>query len=91
MREELGLETDLPTTLVVGGGDGVGGIAKIAESLGEELKNVDKPSQLVVVCGSNEKIKKKIEGMEFNPKVRGARQISVFIRLWRELLELFFK
>ena len=69
MRKELGLETDLPTTLVVGGGDGVGGIAKIAEALGDELKNVEHPSQLVVVCGSNAKIKKKIEEMTFNPKV----------------------
>mmetsp|Transcript_8219 Transcript_8219/g.21146 ORF Transcript_8219/g.21146 Transcript_8219/m.21146 type:complete len:445 (-) Transcript_8219:831-2165(-) len=70
MRKELGLETDLPTTLVVGGGDGVGGIAKIAEALGDELKDVEHPSQLVVVCGSNAKIKKKIEEMTFNPKVK---------------------
>lgn len=72
VRKSLGLKQDLPTTLVVGGGDGVGGITKIAESLAKSLGECDdcvgsgplgssSQQQLVVVCGKNEKIAKKLQ------------------------------
>ena len=53
LRAELGIDPDLPTVLVVGGGDGMGGIVDIAKSLGEKLGKSSKKSQMVVVCGNN--------------------------------------
>ena len=55
MRKELGLDVDLPTVLVVGGGDGMGGIESISIELGNRLgQSGTKPTQMVVVCGNNE-------------------------------------
>jgi 1,2-diacylglycerol 3-beta-galactosyltransferase len=55
MRKELGVDVDLPTVLVVGGGDGMGGIESISKELGDRLgRSGTKPtSQMVVVCGNN--------------------------------------
>lgn len=52
---------DLPTVLVVGGGDGVGGLQKIALGVGEKLAGYAGDCQLVVVCGKNEKVKKALQ------------------------------
>jgi 1,2-diacylglycerol 3-beta-galactosyltransferase len=59
LRGELDLEDDLPTVLIVGGGDGMGGIIQQATALGDTLNqkaddNQEK-YQMVVVCGKNEK------------------------------------
>eukprot|EP00565_Helicotheca_tamesis_P001192 CAMPEP_0185725936 /NCGR_PEP_ID=MMETSP1171-20130828/2059_1 /TAXON_ID=374046 /ORGANISM="Helicotheca tamensis, Strain CCMP826" /LENGTH=500 /DNA_ID=CAMNT_0028394181 /DNA_START=94 /DNA_END=1596 /DNA_ORIENTATION=- len=61
LRNELGLKQSIPTVLVVGGGDGMGGIIEQAKSLGTKLHN-DAPKeqeeasyQMVVICGKNEK------------------------------------
>jgi len=72
VRKDLGLKEGLPTTLVVGGGDGVGGITRIAEALAKSLGECDDcvgqsssggesdVQQLVVVCGNNEKIARQL-------------------------------
>lgn len=59
IRESLGL-LDLPTVLIVGGGDGMGGIVSQAQAVGVKLQNlaVSKSGdglvyQMVVVCGNN--------------------------------------
>jgi 1,2-diacylglycerol 3-beta-galactosyltransferase len=56
MRERLGL-SDLPTVLIVGGGDGMGGIVSQAKAVGERLQRLASSSsssyQIVVVCGNN--------------------------------------
>jgi 1,2-diacylglycerol 3-beta-galactosyltransferase len=56
MRERLGL-SDLPTVLIVGGGDGMGGIVSQAKAVGERLQKLASSSassyQMVVVCGNN--------------------------------------
>jgi len=63
IRNQLGLE-NLPTVLIVGGGDGMGGIVKQALAVGERLQKLASVSsstsssnelsyQLVVVCGNN--------------------------------------
>ena len=63
LRNELGLMDGLPTVLIVGGGDGMGGIIQQAQALGTELNNKakqvndddsDSKYQMVVVCGKNE-------------------------------------
>lgn len=62
LRSYLGLDQGLPTVLVVGGGDGMGGIVDIASALGTSLgERSETPAyQMVVVCGSNEEAKKKL-------------------------------
>jgi 1,2-diacylglycerol 3-beta-galactosyltransferase len=63
MRKELGLDADLPTVLVVGGGDGMGGIENISKELGNRLgrSGTKATSQMVVVCGNNEAAFKNLE------------------------------
>jgi 1,2-diacylglycerol 3-beta-galactosyltransferase len=68
IRDSLGLLQGLPTVLIVGGGDGMGGIIEQANALGDKLNseaassgNDDEPSfQMVVVCGKNESAEKKL-------------------------------
>jgi 1,2-diacylglycerol 3-beta-galactosyltransferase len=69
IRRRLGLEADLPTVLVVGGGDGMGGIVDIARALGSRLGRQPPPasaadsasSQMVVVCGKNDGARRALE------------------------------
>jgi 1,2-diacylglycerol 3-beta-galactosyltransferase len=59
-RNQLGLLDNIPTVLVVGGGDGMGGIIQQAKALGEKMNekaesSSDEPEyQMVVVCGKNQ-------------------------------------
>jgi 1,2-diacylglycerol 3-beta-galactosyltransferase len=64
IRQSLGLQ-DIPTVLIVGGGDGMGGIVKQAVAVGERLQKLAASTvsssslsnelvyQMVVVCGNN--------------------------------------
>lgn len=76
IRQQLEME-DIPTVLVVGGGDGMGGIVDIASALGTALG--DSPSssssssslqkdpkyQMVVVCGSNLEAQEQLRNMKW--------------------------
>lgn len=53
IRAKLGLQESAPTVLVVGGGDGMGGLAATAAAIGDDLGSNPGQSQLVVVCGRN--------------------------------------
>lgn len=57
IRDKLGLQQSVPTVLVVGGGDGMGGIVQVAEALGEKLASNAAARQMVVVCGNNQAAK----------------------------------
>lgn len=72
LRSDLGLDENLPTVLVVGGGDGMGGIVEIATALGQSLgKSSTTPAyQMVVVCGSNAEAKNKLENEDFGAGVK---------------------
>lgn len=64
IRRQLEMD-DLPTVLVVGGGDGMGGIVDIAcalgNSLGDEMASSENPKyQMVVVCGSNREAQERL-------------------------------
>jgi len=83
LRDELELKQDIPTVLVVGGGDGMGGIVGQAEALGAKL-NADAPDdasdpafQMVVVCGNNEGAQKQLEAKQWGKGV--AVQVNGFV------------
>ena len=70
VRQDLGI-SNLPTVLVVGGGDGMGGIVDIASTLGKTLgnqngSNTNNPDyQMVVVCGNNQQAQQTLKGMDW--------------------------
>lgn len=57
VAKTLGIEEDLPTVLMMGGGQGLGPI----EELIFAANTIDKPFQIIVVCGLNGKLKKWLE------------------------------
>ena len=61
VRKELGLAQSTKTVLLMGGGDGVGGLGKIAKSVAKNLEKLDIPSQMVVICGHNNKMAKNLQ------------------------------
>jgi 1,2-diacylglycerol 3-beta-galactosyltransferase len=62
LRKALGLNVNLPIVLVVGGGDGMGGIIDISKQLGYELSRASNlKSQMVVICGKNQYAKEQLE------------------------------
>jgi len=76
---KLGLKQDVPTVLIVGGGDGIGGIIPQAKAMGEKLsaKSTEdgKEYQMIVVCGNNENAQKVLSSKEWgegvNVEVKG--------------------
>jgi UDP-N-acetylglucosamine:LPS N-acetylglucosamine transferase len=61
IQASLGLQPGVKTCLVVGGGDGVGGLKAIASTLIDELGQADGCQQVVVVCGKNTAVKNMLE------------------------------
>lgn len=53
IRPKLGLKKDLRTVLVMGGGDGVGGLHRIAQDVVNGLAKLSMPSQAAVIFGNN--------------------------------------
>lgn len=60
-RRQMGWRTDLPVILVVGGGDGLGGVKRIAKA----LNHADFQATLVVICGRNEELKRDLEAVDW--------------------------
>jgi 1,2-diacylglycerol 3-beta-galactosyltransferase len=65
LRYELGLDPELPTVLIVGGGEGMGPLAKITSAVASGLaareSSAGRPAgQLVVVCGRNRKLREEL-------------------------------
>jgi len=56
VRHELGL-SDKPTIILMGGGQGLGGVFEIAEAIGRSGLDV----QLIVVAGRNKKLKEQLD------------------------------
>lgn len=62
LRERLGWPQDLPVILLVGGGEGMGPLARTAEAIEEGgLK-----AALVVICGRNRKLKAELEARNWS-------------------------
>jgi 1,2-diacylglycerol 3-beta-galactosyltransferase len=79
MRRLLKLNPDKRVVLVVGGGDGVGKIVNIAHEIAKLLgKSKTDLFQLVVICGSNSKVKTKLKKlMTKNNKKFGNVDVSI--------------
>mmetsp|Transcript_57475 Transcript_57475/g.140278 ORF Transcript_57475/g.140278 Transcript_57475/m.140278 type:complete len:529 (+) Transcript_57475:175-1761(+) len=71
LHEKLGLQPELPTCLVVGGGDGMGGLVDIASALGQELgsRSSQPTSQMVVICGNNRQAQESLDKVNFGDGV----------------------
>lgn len=62
IRAKLNIPVECKTVLLMGGGDGVGGIEPIATALAAKLEALTSLStQLVVVCGHNQQLANKLE------------------------------
>ncbi len=61
-RKELGWDLDLPTVLVVSGGEGMGSIYETARTINS--KKLD--CQLVIIAGRNSQLKKRLEADDWN-------------------------
>ena len=53
LRKALDLKQNVRSVLLMGGGDGVGGLEQITVELANRLKASKKESQIVVICGHN--------------------------------------
>jgi 1,2-diacylglycerol 3-beta-galactosyltransferase len=63
VRRELGLEPTLPAALLVGGGEGIGPVAAIAQATARRLAGGGQPQgQLVVICGRNRRLQEQLAG-----------------------------
>ncbi len=57
LRDELGLNREIPTLLLLGGGTGWGPIEEVVEAIEE----IQQPLQIVVITGSNEQLREKLK------------------------------
>jgi 1,2-diacylglycerol 3-beta-galactosyltransferase len=60
LRTNLGLKPDLFTAMLIGGGEGAGGLGPIVEALQE----TNLPIQLIIVCGRNTALKTQLESRQ---------------------------
>jgi 1,2-diacylglycerol 3-beta-galactosyltransferase len=68
LRRQQGMEAELPVALIVGGGEGMGPVAEIAEAVAARLANGrdGRPcGQLVVICGRNDGLRAELEERTF--------------------------
>lgn len=71
LRKKLGLDAQLPTVLIVGGGDGMGNIVAMAKALGDKLgRNDSRRTQMVVVCGNNKEAEAELDQMTWQGGVK---------------------
>lgn len=84
-RQELGLDSELPVVLLVSGGDGMGPLLEIAQS----INRVDQPYQLLIVAGRNDKLREQLMAqtwehpttifgfVDFMPKLMAAADLLI--------------
>jgi len=76
MRHALGLSPNSPAVLLMGGGDGVGGLGRVASQVATALANahsagkVPHAPQMVVICGRNEALRRELLAAEWPIKVQ---------------------
>jgi 1,2-diacylglycerol 3-beta-galactosyltransferase len=65
-RQQLGWDPNLPTILMVGGGEGMGPLFKTARAINDATFNC----QLVIIAGRNKLLKEKLEASNWNQPTR---------------------
>jgi 1,2-diacylglycerol 3-beta-galactosyltransferase len=65
-RVRLGLDPDLPTVLLMGGGEGVGRLYEVAKAIAKARL----PAQMVVITGRNEKLRRRLAVISWEIPVR---------------------
>ena len=64
LRQELGMNADLPAALIVGGGEGMGPVGEIAQAVASRLSGQVQPQepagQLVVICGRHQRLQEEL-------------------------------
>lgn len=72
LRQELGLEADVPAFLLIGGGDGIGNLGKIAKAIADRAAKQfgSHGAQLVVICGKNEGLRKSLSARNWRVPVK---------------------
>jgi spore coat polysaccharide biosynthesis predicted glycosyltransferase SpsG len=66
LRQELGLQTDLPTAIVLFGGHG----SRVMYDIAERLDSAALPLQLILICGRNEALAAKIRSRNWRMPVK---------------------
>ena len=69
-RKALDLTQKVRTVLLMGGGDGVGGLEQITTQLANRLGESKKDSQVVVICGHNTKTSDRLKATKWPTNVR---------------------
>lgn len=71
VRQTLRMAPDLPAVLLVGGGDGIGPVAEIAQQLDAHLSSSGQPSgQMVVICGHNQSLYQQLHTIQWRIPVQ---------------------
>ncbi|KAJ7520477.1 hypothetical protein O6H91_19G007600 [Diphasiastrum complanatum] len=68
LRNQLGMDEELPAVLLMGGGEGMGPVEATARALGETLKDQQTGNvlgQLIVICGRNKRLANKLQSMKW--------------------------
>lgn len=78
LRLKLGLQPNRFTALLIGGGEGAGGLGAIVDA----IQQTDLPVQLIVVCGRNKLLRQRLEGTS----LRTPAYICGFVRTIPDLM-----
>jgi 1,2-diacylglycerol 3-beta-galactosyltransferase len=70
LRKALGLTHKVKTVLLMGGGDGVGGLGQITNEIVSKLSKRNESTQLVVICGHNKQVQEKLTLRQWPENVR---------------------
>lgn len=76
MKESLGIDSSKPMVLVMGGGEGVGGLAEIVDQLYAKLTKQGVDATVCVVCGRNEKLKESLETRDWESVLKDAEAVK---------------
>lgn len=65
MRVQLGLKGGGRTALLVGGGEGMGPVAEIAQAVAQRLHTDGRNGQLAVICGRNARLRQALQQLDW--------------------------
>ena len=71
VRESLGVDTDRQMVLLMGGGEGVGGLERIVDELYADFMKQGIKASIYVVCGRNEKLKENLATKDWQKVLAG--------------------